>query len=785
MIINFLFFLLLFVTASATTAAAAAAATATEGIAALADRILGPGRGLSFDFALSTEPELWSRWHQAGNDSYVVAVVEDGRIRIEGTTLSALARGLRHYATDTLHLDLYWFIGPGRQHLPPGPLPPPKQTLRGSSLVPWRYNLNTVTFSYSFVWYDWDEWEKLLDWSAWRGINVQLAWVGYEMIYLQSFRAMGLSDDEIIPFFTGPAFQSWNRLGNVRSSWGGLGDLPLGWIQGQDTLQRRIVRRMVELGITPVLPAFPGFVPDALLRVRPNSTNSVTRVSWTDVPEAVGGILFLSPLDPVYAELQQQFVRFQMEAYGNVSNIYALDQFNELKPPVSGHTEETLRAISRATDAALSAANPAAVWLMQGWLFFNDQSFWSPSRVDAYLGGVADDKALVVLDLFAESEPQWNRTRSFAGRPWVWCMLHTFGSNMNLYGRASAVVSGLAVAQSSSSSSSSATMLLGLGLSPEGYGANEVIYDLVLDQAWSATSTSQLPDWFSSWAELRYAGVVVVPRPLIRAWQLLGAHVYDCKDEAIPSAGVGVYQLSPRLQGLVGRTRHFPSPTALHYDARLLRRVWRLMLAAAAEKAALWTQPAFQLDLVDVTRQILSNAFTDRYEALIAAFRAAMTPPAAPTLAPLPFRRSRSDSDSDSDKSGEVAERGADLLRLLDSLDLVLSAEPAYRLSKWLGDARRSAAQVVDADDLFAFNARSQITVWLAEKHELNDYAARAWAGLTRSYYRPRWEVFVDGLVQACSVGSINESAIVARIGDFERQWQYRGFDGEARPRPR
>ncbi|RDA82880.1 hypothetical protein CP532_0394 [Ophiocordyceps camponoti-leonardi (nom. inval.)] len=756
--------------AAARTTTAAKNTVTTDGIAALADRVLGPGRGQSFDFVLSAEPELWSRWHQAGNDSYVVSAADDGKIRVEGTSLSALARGLRHYATDTLQLDVFWFVGPGRD-LPPGPLPLPNQTLRGSSLVPWRYNLNTVTFSYSFVWNDWNDWEKLLDWSAWRGINVQLAWTGYEDIFLKSFRAMGLRDDEIIPFFSGPAFQSWNRLGNVRSSWGGHGDLPLGWIQGQATLQRRIVARMVELGITPVLPAFPGFVPDGIVRVRPGVRVSPPLENWIGVPDSIGRTLFLSPLDDVYAELQRLFVHFQTEAYGNVSNIYTLDQFNEMKAPAS---EDALREMSRATDAALTAANPAAVWLMQGWLFFNAAGFWNASRVDAYLGGVADRNGLVVLDLFAESAPQWERTGSFAGRPWVWCMLHSFGGNMNLYGRATAVVSGPAAARSSSS----ATML-GVGLSPEGYGGNEVIYDLLLDQAWATTKPSELPAWFSRWAELRYAGLV--PVPLTEAWRLLGASVYDCQDDRIPNAGVGVYQLSPRLSGLLNRTGHWPAPTTPHYNPQQLRRVWRLMVAAAREKPSLWTQPAFRLDMVDVTRQLLSNAFIGRYEALMAAFRDAMiknksistsapVPTPTPTPAPILFLRPRSyPYPYSSDPSGEVAERGADLLRLLDGLDVVCSAEPAYRLSKWLGDARRWAASIDDdkADELFAFNARSQITVWLSGASSLNDYSARAWAGLTRSYYRPRWELFVEGLVNGSS-----EAGLYGRIGEFERQWQ-------------
>ena len=37
--------------------------------------------------------------------------------------------------------------------------------------------------------------------------------------------------------------------------------------------------------------------------------------------------------------------------------------------------------------------------------------------------------ALVMLDLYAEMFPLWQRTRSFFGAPFIYCMLHNFGGN--------------------------------------------------------------------------------------------------------------------------------------------------------------------------------------------------------------------------------------------------------------------------------------------------------------------------------------------------------------------
>ncbi len=48
--------------------------------------------------------------------------------------------------------------------------------------------------------------------------------------------------------------------------------------------------------------------------------------------------------------------------------------------------------------------------------------------VQAVVSGVPRG-ALVMLDLYAEVFPLWQRTRSFFGAPFIHCMLHNFGGN--------------------------------------------------------------------------------------------------------------------------------------------------------------------------------------------------------------------------------------------------------------------------------------------------------------------------------------------------------------------
>lgn len=368
-----------------------------------------------------------------------------------------------------------------------------------------------MTFGYSFVWYSWSDWEKLLDWAALRGVNLQLAWVGYEKIYLESFLQLGLKQDDILQFFSGEAFQPWNRFGNIHGTWGGQRQLSLEWINQQFDLQKKIVARMVELGITPILPGFPGFVPSALKRLRPNA-DIVNAPLWGGFPANNTGTLFLSPNDSTYAELQKLFIENQIKEFGNVTNVYTIDQFNEISP--SSGDIQYLSDISKGTYDGITAGNPAAIWLMQGWLFYNNPTLWTQERVDAYLGGPPNKDDMIILDLYSESEPQWHRVNSYSGRPWIWCELHDFGGNQGLYGKITNVTQNSVQALKDSGS------LVGYGLTPEGYEGNEITYDLMLDQAWEA-SPIESEKYFKSWTRNRYAAAGEIPNNVYAAWELL------------------------------------------------------------------------------------------------------------------------------------------------------------------------------------------------------------------------------------------------------------------------
>ncbi|KAK4998166.1 hypothetical protein LTR66_002579, partial [Elasticomyces elasticus] len=580
-------------------------AQSAQGIVDLVKRRL-PNHVHDFSFSLINNTSSTASAKSPQNDHYTVSTGHDGTINVSGNSPIALASGLHWYLTRVIHVDVSWDDGIGSLQYAPKILPRVAVPYSGSSVVPWRYHFNTVTFSYTAAFWSWEDWELELDWLALRGVNLPLAWVGQERILVDVYREIGLTDAEISSYLSGPAFQAWNRFGNIQGSWGG--PLPMSWINSQFDLQKKIVHRMVELGMTPVLPCFTGFVPRAIARVFPDST-IVNSSQWNRFPSNLTNVTFLEPFDNRFAQLQKSFISKQTAAYGNITNVYTLDQYNE-NDPYSGDLTY-LRNVTHNTWLSMKAANPNAIWLMQGWLFYSNSRFWTNERIQAYLSGVEKNSDMLILDLFSESHPQWQRTNSYYGKPWIWCQLHDYGHNMGLYGQVENVTINPILALANS------TSLVGFGLTMEGQEGNEIMYDLLLDQAWSG-SPIDTEVYFHEWVTTRYAGSNKIPRQVYSAWDLMRMTVYNNTDFSKTDAVTkSIFELSPNTTGLLNRTGHHA--TTIAYRPADLVSAWSMLYNAQAIEPSLWNSSAYKFDLVDVTRQVMSNAFYPLYSQFVVA----------------------------------------------------------------------------------------------------------------------------------------------------------------------
>ncbi|KAL0425652.1 UNVERIFIED_CONTAM: Alpha-N-acetylglucosaminidase, partial [Sesamum radiatum] len=286
---------------------------------------------------------------------------------IKGTTAVDITSGLHWYLKYWCGAHVSWDKTGGTQlgSIPkPGSLPPVKyEGVTVQRPVPWNYYQNVVTSSYSYVWWDWERWEKEIDWMALQGVNLPLAFTGQEAIWQKVFAEFNISKQDLTNFFGGPAFLAWARMGNLHG-WGG--PLTQNWLNKQLILQKQILSRMMELGMTPVLPSFSGNVPAALKAIFPKA--NISRLGdWNTVdgdPRWCCTYL-LDPSDPLFIEIGEAFMKQQIKEYGDVTDIYSCDTFNENSPPTSDPTY--ISSLGSAVYKAMSTVDKDAVWLMQFW----------------------------------------------------------------------------------------------------------------------------------------------------------------------------------------------------------------------------------------------------------------------------------------------------------------------------------------------------------------------------------------------------------------------------------
>jgi alpha-N-acetylglucosaminidase len=595
----------------------------------------------------------------------------EGTVVVRGNTGGAMATGLNWYLEHYGHCQVSLS---GRQLNLPDPLPPVPSKVRRVCWARYRYFLNYCCFGYSLPWWDWSQWEETIDWMALHGINTPLAVTGQEAVWQAVCRRLGMTDEQISEFLAGPPYLPFQWMGCL-DGWGG--PLPQNWISRHEELAKKILARERELGMTPVLQGFTGHVPAALAQKFPQA--KLHRIKWCEWETSL-----LDPLDPAFPQVAQMYLQEQAQRFGT-DHLYAADTFIEMQPPSA--EPRYLADLARAVYAGMTATDPQAVWVLQGWLFVHNPGFWKPPQARALFGAVPDDRMLV-LDLMCEQTPVWSKTEAFYGKPWLWCNLQNFGNTVHLSGALSRINTELPAIRHQPQ----AGKLAGLGFVNEGLGYNPVVYDLMFETAWR-NEPVDLQKWIRDYALQRYGRDNENAR---RAWQGLLDTVYN-----------GAYY----TRSIIDQAPNVQAAGALPYDQAHLTEAWQALLAAADELGGTDT---FRFDLVNVGRQVLSNHARVLHAAMVKAAQ---------------------------DKNGPAFEGAAErFLRLIRDLDELLATRREFLLGRWLEDARRWGA--TDAERARCeWNARRVLTLWGATP-ALNDYARKEWSGMLCGYYLKRWERF-------------------------------------------
>ena len=632
------------------------------------------------------------------------------KVVISGNNANSMAMGLNWYLKSCCNVTVSWYAYEPVQY--PETMPAVKEPVRIEAVVKDRFFLNYCTFGYTMPWWKWQDWERLIDWMALNGINMPLANTGQEAIWQKVWKKYGLSDEDILSYFTGPAHLPWHRMNNIDHF---DGPLPQNWIDGQVRLQKKILKRERELNMRPVLQAFAGHVPEQLKEIYPDA--AITDIpAWGGFPEE-NLCHFLSPLDPLYAQIQRDFMEEQERLFGT-NHIYGADLFNEVEAP--SWDPQTLAAMSKGMYDSMAAVDPETVWLQMGWMFYYDRQHWTNENIKAYLQAVPQDK-VVILDYYLEHTPVWTITDKFFGQPYILCYLGNFGGNIRLAGNFHQASQRIDDALQNGGSN-----MIGIGSTLEGFGINQFMYEYVFDKAWK-TKVSDT-EWVKNLAARR---VGEQDRYAERAWKRLTDSIYIAGSY---SSQTPLTCARPCLEGYW----HWTSIHNTKYNNKTLVRVWQDLLKVSSDR------DTYRSDIVNIGTQALGNHFAELRDEFTQAYRA-----------------------KDIEKATKIAQLMRDLLADLDQL---AACDPQLSLERWLDDASAWGNTPEEAA-YYRRNARTLITIW-GNHTSIKDYATRLWSGLIDSYYAPRWHMYIDEILACIKEGrEYDQKAFFERLDEFEFDW--------------
>lgn len=649
------------------------------------------------------------------------AAGKNNPIIIRGNSWVNIAVGINWYLKHHAGIHISW----NNMNVKlPAVLPIVKQKERHETDLKLRYNFNYCTFSYTMAFWDWNRWQKEIDWMALHGINMPLAAVGTESVWRNMLLKLGYSEEEVGKFIAGPAFLAWWEMNNLEG-WGG--PLPLGWYKQQETLQKKILARMKEMGMKPVLPGYCGMVPhDAKQKLGLNVTDAGR---WNSYQRPAN----LSPTDSRFAEIADLYYKELTRLYGK-SDYYSMDPFHE-----SGN--DAAVDYGKAGEALMSAmkrANPHAIWVVQGW---NENP--RPQMIANLKVG-----DLLVLDLFSESRQNFEdfctgentsgtekkdsgtskKEGIYGKHQWLFCLLENFGGNVGLHGRMDQLLNNFYLAtgkkdtpkQENSSLLTLHSSLKGWGFTMEGSENNPVMFELMSELPWRAEKITK-EDWIREYCYARYG---VHDATIEKAWILLAQSIYNCpKGNIQQGTHESIFCARPSLNSYQVSTWSLMSN---YYDPEDTRQA-AILLTSVAEKYR--GNNNFEYDLVDICRQALADQGRKQYLKTMADYKSF----------------SRQDFKKDSDR----------FLKMILLQDKLLGTRQEFRLGHWIEEAR-NLGKTAEEKDLYEWNARVQITTWgnriCADNGGLHDYGHKEWQGLLKDFYYLRWSTFMKSLASQLSL---------------------------------
>lgn len=631
------------------------------------------------------------------------------KVLITANNANSMAVGVNRYLKKYCHTTVSWYADVAIDL--PAELPEVDGIETVNARVPQRFFFNYCTFGYTMPFFDWNDWERVIDWMALNGVNMPLAITGQESVWYNVWRSMGMTDEEVRSYFTGPAYLPWHRMANI-DAW--CGPLPKEWLDGQTRLQQKILARERALNMRPVLPAFAGHVPKKLKDMHPEA--DIKKLDPWDEFELQYQTYFLNAADPLYAQIQRKFLEEQTRMFGT-DHIYGIDLFNEMEAP--SYDTSYISKLTNDVYQSLRAVDKQAEWLQMGWFLYYQRDKWTSEVTKSMLTALPQGK-MTMLDYFCERMEVWRMRDKFHGQPYIWCYLGQFGGNTVVQGNVKQAGEALEKALVEGGNN-----LKGIGSTLEAFDVQQFPFEYILDKAWSYNATDE-----ETIVQVADRHADLPDENVRKAWDIIYNRVLT--EHATSFRGTAATGF-PKFKKLSGRT-------GVYFDMNALNEAWHLLLKQKSVRT-----DAARVDLVWTGRELLGCLFG--------------------------YEKAQFDSAYVARDTVMMHEKAYFMRSILTDLDMLTAQHPFSSMDKWI-EMARDLGESPEVKDYYEMNARRIVTTWGGD---LNDYAMRSYSGLIANYQAVRWQLYIDEAFNSVRTGQpLRDNERIEATHQFEESFAHK-----------
>lgn len=613
------------------------------------------------------------------------------KIVIEGNNPNSLSIALNYYFEHYLKQTYNRFDD--KKLNVPLPMPLVTEFIEKKIDVKYRYNYNYVAYGYTMAYWDFDDWQREIDWMALNGFNVALNLVGYEEVIRRFLSEFGFSFSDIVEYLTTPIYLPWMYMGNI-SKIGG--EMTPEWFEERSKLSVKINNRMDELGIFPVHQVYIGQFPFS----QKLEFDILQGGYWSKIK----GSDRLSFINNDYEILSNVFYEKQREVMGE-TKYFSGDLFHE---GGNFYNYDIQDVANRILSTLKKNEGNDSIWMMQSWGH-------SPS---SEIIERLDKSNILILDLYSQVNTRWHGNSKFNGMSWnnkefdnsnwIFGILNNFGGRSGLYGHFLHSISEFYDAKNR------AEYLVGIGSTSEAIGYNDFIDELVTELIFE--DKINVDEFVERYTINRYGGY---NKKIVDGFYILLDTVYNpVVDIYHEGASESIINARPsfdvKSSSKWGRIHK-------NYNSDVLEKSLELYFSVYDE----FKDNKFYInDLTEIASEVINNLIYDYYDDLKKAYKR--------------------------DNNYELLNIRNKFLYLINLQANILYYNDRKSLTKIIDDIKK-----LNYDDYFKdtliYNKKTILTTWydklVSEDDGLRDYGNTDFYELIGNLYYNRWKRFFDEIM--------------------------------------